>query len=92
VTLLLSLLPPISIPLVLMTTLSAYQAWICPIMSLLVAPRMAFPYYSKPDGELAKSFNVIKISQAGDSYNTDQTGSYDRSDQSSSDQPPEPTG
>ena len=48
--------------------------------------------YFKADGKLAKSFNAVKMSSAGNSDTTDQTGSHDRSDRSSSDRPPEPTG
>ena len=47
------------------------------------------PCYSKVDRESAKSFDAIKMSQAGDSGATGQTGSHDRF---SSDQPSEPTG
>ena len=50
------------------------------------------PCYSKADRESAKSFDAIKMSQAGDSGATGQIGSHDRSDRSSSDRPSEPTG
>ena len=48
------------------------------------------PCYSKADGESAESCNVIKMSQAGDSGATGQTGSHNRSDRSCSVQTPEP--